>query len=139
MVRTGSEKDYDHLVRVFNASRASSGCFGGGSITPNEFEEQVKGEVIHVMDVKRGIAGFVSVWERDKFVHHLYVAPRFQGQGIGKDLLDLCVEKYGLPLSLKCELANVRARRFYERHGWKAGDRGEGPNGPWQRLWLTQI
>lgn len=103
---------------------------------PREFRAAIEGEELHVA-VSRGLVlGFLSVWAPERFIHHLYVAPSHQGRGIGRALIRTCIDRYGLPLSLKCELANRPARRFYERLGWVGGEVGAGPDGEWQRMWL---
>ncbi len=129
--------DVPALLCVFNAARAEAGCFAGGDATLEGFATQVEGEEIHVAVVDGNVAGFVSVWRPDQFVHHLYVLPQFHGHGIGQALLLRCEEVYGLPLSLKCATGNARAQRFYRNRGWiLMGESGVAEDGPWERLWL---
>jgi len=54
---------------------------------------------------------------RPDFVEHLFVRPTSQGQGLGVALLDMA--KHGASeLSLWTFQQNLRARRFYEKHGF---------------------
>ena len=54
---------------------------------------------------------------RSGWIDHLYVDPAFQSQGFGSMLIQ--VAKDGNPeLRLYTFQANVRARAFYERHGF---------------------
>lgn len=135
-IRAGEAEDLPVLVDIFNASRAAAGCFSDIALAPGEFAVQVRGEEIHVSELDGRPAGFVSVWRAENFIHHLYVEPALQGRGIGRGLLRACEEMYGLPLSLKCDVANARACAFYERCGWVADEAGESPDGPWLRFWL---
>ena len=124
------------MLEVFNTARAFAGCFGSGPMRAEDFACLIAGEETYVVLTMNQIAAFVSVWPPDRFIHHLYVAPLNQNRGVGSSLLRMCAKKYGLPLSLKCDIANLRTRAFYERRGWVPGESGSGPDGPWQRLWL---
>ena len=50
----------------------------------------------------------------------LYVHPDFQRLGIGKQLLQFCLEQRPEGLRLFTHQKNVRARQFYENFGFKA-------------------
>lgn len=78
-----------------------------------------------------GLAGFVSVWTADLFLHHLYVTPSYQRRGIGQALIEHCIEHFGLPLSLKCLKSNTSACAFYERLGWRVVGEGDSVDGPY--------
>jgi len=60
--------------------------------------------------------GFASV--RNGILEHLYVAPQFQGRGLGTLLL--VAAKEGSPRNLRLHVfqRNLSARRFYERRGF---------------------
>lgn len=122
------------LLDIYNASRGGVGCYSGEVLDIERFSALVDGEEIHVAISDRTIVGFVSVWAADRFIHHLYVAPQYQGRGIGSELLRTCENVYGAPLSLKCDTCNERARRFYRKKGWLPIEKGVGVDGPWERL-----
>jgi GNAT superfamily N-acetyltransferase len=136
--RRATPHDTPLLRRLFNTSRRLAGCFPGGDIGLHDFERLIEGEDIHVAEVEGVPIGFVAIWPHERFVHHLYVEPGFQALGVGRTLLRMCEERYGLPLSLKCQVANEAARAFYVRLGWEAGETGSGADGPWERLWLRR-
>ncbi len=79
-----------------------------------------------VARIAGGIAAFASVWEPENFLHHLYVLPQHQRQGVGGELLRHCTNTFGLPMSLECIEANVEACRFYENLGWQIAETAEG-------------
>lgn len=135
-IRVPAEQEIVQLLEVFNSARRSAGCFRQGPVNQAEFERMLQGEVIHVAAIGDRIVGFVSVWEVDGFIHHLYVSPGFQGKGVGKALLRMCEGRYGLPLSLKCIRANHKALAFYRSNGWITRSYGSGSDGPWEHLWL---
>ena len=64
----------------------------------------------------RQAGGFASV--RNGILEHLYVAPQFQGRGLGTLLL--VAAKEGSPRNLRLHVfqRNLSARRFYERRGF---------------------
>ena len=78
--------------------------------------------IIRVAD-DGGIVGFIA--RRGPEVLALYVATGARGQGIGSCLL---AEAQGSEpaLSLRTFEANLRARAFYERHGFGEAGRGDG-------------
>ena len=69
------------------------------------------------------IAGFIAV--SGDWVEQLYLDPAWTGQGIGSRLLTDATA--ALPVTkLHCFQANTGARRFYERHGFRAESFGDG-------------
>jgi GNAT superfamily N-acetyltransferase len=132
-IEQADSHDTEPLCRLFNQARASAeGLDCQSAITLDEFRLQIAGESLFVARVQGEIAGFVSVWVADNFIHHLFVAPAYQGRGIGQVLLRYCQKLHGLPLSLKCVEANRRACRFYEQNGWIEKQKATGPDGPYR-------
>ena len=133
-VKSARKVDLPILLDIFNSSRAGVGCYSGKAVDLDTFSALIDGEEVHVAVLDGTIVGFISVWTTDRFIHHLYVAPLYQGSGIGSILLQLCEELYGLPLSLKCDSCNERAQRFYRRKGWTPTEKGVGTDGSWDRF-----
>ncbi|EGR0594010.1 GNAT family N-acetyltransferase, partial [Vibrio cholerae] len=52
-----------------------------------DFDRDSQGERIWLSEVLGNVAGFISIWEPDNFIHQLYVATEYQGQGVGSMLL----------------------------------------------------
>jgi len=65
-----------------------------------------------------GLAGYRLEW-----LDGLYVVPDVWARGIGRELHDQVLARLRELGSTRCHLwvleANDRARRFYERHGWR--------------------
>lgn len=54
------------------------------------------------------------------WIDQLYLHPRAVGRGIGTTLIERAKTELGSPIRLYTFQASVRARRFYERHGFRA-------------------
>lgn len=54
------------------------------------------------------------------WIDQLYVRPGCTGRGLGERLLRLALERLAGPVRLYTFQANTGARRFYERHGFRA-------------------
>ena len=65
------------------------------------------------------VKGFVRIIDSE--VVKRYVEPSFQGQSIGEKLLNYAVERHKVTFLWALE-KNVRAIRFYERHGFHVTD-----------------
>src|SRR5262245_55874809 len=105
-------------------------------LSAEDFARQTAGEELWTASDAPGggIAGFVSIWRADAFVHHLIVAPAHQGRGAGGVLLAFAIDTLGGRAGLKCSDFNGGARRFYERMGGRATQAGTDAFGPWTRL-----
>lgn len=100
-------------------------------------------ESILVAEREGVIIGFAAVYARDapdNFLHHLYIHPAASGQGVGTVLLAGVVAQFGPTLSLKVQVSNTRARRFYACAGWVEDDQvcGVDAVGPWITVCLGE-
>ena len=121
-VRQAVKGDEVELARIFLAARLQvfTWCDLDG-FRLEDFGVETAGEAVSVVDDGGGrVVGFISVWERERFVHHLYVDPEAQGSGYGTALLGVLDGRH----ELKCQVKNVRAYRFYLRRGWRELSRG---------------
>lgn len=90
----------------------------------NGFDLDTKGEEIIVAKIDGKIAGFISIWLPDNFIHHLYIRKEYRRKGLGRSLINKIKERIQGPLTLKCLLDNIEAVQFYERNNWKAKSTG---------------
>lgn len=133
-VRPFEERDRSALSAIYRECRAEATWLPRPA-KESDFEQDTKGEVLLVAvgsdDEPRG---FVSVWEPDAFIHHLYVRPGSRQKGIGKQLLESLRSRMRKPWRLKCVRANDGALTFYLRHGWREISSGISEDGPYAVL-----
>lgn len=103
-----------------------------------DFDKETEGEYILAAHADNEIAGFISVWLADNFIHHLYVKSSLHGFGIGKQLLDSAIEKVAATVRLKCIVANVEAIAFYEKYGFVEVEKGNSDDGEYILFELTK-
>jgi [ribosomal protein S18]-alanine N-acetyltransferase len=84
-------------------------------------------ETILVAETGGQLAGWGARENRDHRISDLWIAPEFQGRGIGSALLSALeaeVAALGMDAELETLANNKKAIRFYERHGfvvkWRA-------------------
>lgn len=85
------------------------------------FAEQWRVEDVQIITVEGRNVGWVQAAEMASaiFLQQLFVAPEYQGRGIGSKVLQTLLEHWkrtGKPVVLTV-LKNNPARRLYERHG----------------------
>ena len=119
IIRKFMEEDREALRHVYFTSRESEfGWLDKKSLSASDFDQDTEGEKIWVAEKPEGIVGFISVWEPENFIHHLFILPQILRQGIGSKLLEACMAEIGKPAQLKCVIENVGAFGFYQSKGW---------------------
>ena len=79
---------------------------------------------VWIAEVAGEVAGFAALHEG--WLEHLYIAPAYQGRGLGSSLLELAMSRNPGGLQLFTFQRNERARRFYEGRGFVAEWFGDG-------------
>ncbi|TFF40895.1 GNAT family N-acetyltransferase [Mucilaginibacter psychrotolerans] len=134
-IRNYQPCDHDALAQIYLQSRIRT--FYWLDTTPYalaDFNADTLGETLIVALVGHEPVGFLSIWEPDNFIHHLYVHPQHVGKGIGKALLNKAALLFDAPLKLKCLKQNEHALAFYQSQGWAAFGGGEDINGAYLEL-----
>ncbi|MBB5371375.1 MULTISPECIES: GNAT family N-acetyltransferase [unclassified Janthinobacterium] len=121
------------------AGRAAFGASAWPVHDVAAFLSVTQDETILVAERDGVVIGFAAVYAGqapDNFLHHLYVHPAASGQGAGTLLLAAVVAQFGPRLSLKVQVSNTRARRFYACAGWveDSHDTGTDQIGRWIRM-----
>jgi len=118
-------------IEALHDCRGKTAGFPCERVSIDEFKLLIEGEQTYLAKEDTEPMAFISIWEPEKFIHHLYVAPQHQGQGLGHCLIAHADKRFGRPLYLKCGEANTAVRSFYDRTGWVALSREIGPDGPY--------
>jgi len=134
-IAAAREKDLSALRELYLETRQSAFFWlDKTAMKLEDFDRDTKGEYIFCAYIGKDLAGFLSCWEEDRFVHCLYVHPKFQRKGVGRRLLSQAASYFGTPLTLKCLKKNIPALQFYQSLGWKIENSGESEEGDWYRL-----
>ncbi|MDX8479118.1 GNAT family N-acetyltransferase [Mesorhizobium sp. VK24D] len=127
ILRPATSSDAGAIAKVM---RASLNSFDWMPVihTPDEDFTFIRDIVLpkqQVMVVEAGerIVGFIAV--NGDWVEQLYLDPTRTGQGIGSRLFVQATAALQV-VKLRCFQANSGARRFYERHGFRAEAFGNG-------------
>ena len=136
-IRPMEEKDRTTLRLLYLHTRQESWpWFRQQPLSVDDFDAATRDECIWVADDKGELAGFAALWRPDNFLHHLFVAPSWQGRGVGHALLTHVQAQFTTTGALKCLAENQHALAFYMRHGWEKIQRDTGPEGEyWLMHW----
>jgi GNAT superfamily N-acetyltransferase len=94
-------------------------------------------EEVLLAEVDGVLAGLAAFYRPECFLHSIYVEAAFQGQGVGRALMRRVEAGSPEPITLKVQVLNLNARRFYARDGFGVVEEGGDPlpgNNRWLRL-----
>ncbi|CAB3773963.1 MULTISPECIES: GNAT family N-acetyltransferase [Burkholderia] len=114
-IRSAVAEDWPKLRQLFmEVRRDAYPWLEPEKIRSEDLDEQTQGELLLIAEDDSGLpAGFVSVWEPDNFIHHLYVGLDRQRLGVGRALLHALPEWPTARYRLKCLTRNLSALSFY--------------------------
>lgn len=119
-LRPAATYDLAHIAAVFRRVQEATRPFRPDLHTPEEdrafLGNVIRNDKVWVAEAGGAIVGFIGY--RGGFVDHLYVDLGRQGRGIGTALLRKAMDDEPM-LRLWVFQANVAARRFYERRGFR--------------------
>lgn len=136
-VREVHEADLPRLREIFLQSRRETFHWNDPDVYRLEdFDTQTEAERMLVGEVDGLVAGFISWWALENFIHHLYIDARFKRRGLGRALLEACLQRIGRPAQLKCVTRNTPALAFYRALGWRSVATGRSDEGEYRLLQL---
>jgi GNAT superfamily N-acetyltransferase len=134
-IRPYTSHDLAACAGIFDRAWREGHPFAPRKIDASVLADEIVGETIFVAeDEQQAVAGFVSIYEPESFLHHLYVEPRLRNRGIGGALLRHAVAVAGGTATLKCQLGNQAALGFYRHLGWTEIVAGTNQYGAWVTL-----
>jgi len=89
--------------------------------------ELVPAAFIVIGEIDGAVAGFVTVDPRTRYLDQIVVAPEHWASGMGSMLLAEAKRLSPAGLDLDVNTDNVRAIRFYEKHGFAGTGAGRNP------------
>ncbi len=104
-----------------------------------EFEESLREEQVYVARMGGEIAGFISWFEPDSFIHHLYIKKCFRRQKVGLQMIQFALDRLRYPIRLKCLQENQNAIDFYLSNGWYMVGEGTSSEGDFYLLEYSKI
>ena len=134
-VRAAKSTDAAAIQRFFERVIREAEWLPDSARSETDFVASSPGESVFVCYAANGeLAGLLAVYVPEAFIHHLYVAPEHQRQGVGTALLGSLASWLPLPWRLKCVRANRSAQAFYQSVGWRQIGTGNSDQGPYLLL-----
>jgi GNAT superfamily N-acetyltransferase len=126
-LRAATTEDASRVAQILLVSRKAFQPYARAAHTDDEVHAWVRGTLIPsggvTIALSQALPVAVLATARDgitSWVTQLFVDPRFVGKGIGTTLLMHALRTLPLPIRLYTFQQNMRARNFYERHGFRA-------------------
>ena len=132
VLRRGTDNDVDAVAELYvRARKAAAPAIPMMVHTSEETRSWIARRVVLLTELwlaetDGALAGMLVL--DDAWVDQLYVEPALTGRGIGGELIALAKRARPGGLWLWTFESNVRARRFYERHGFRASGHTSGDN-----------
>ena len=122
-IRPARTDEYDEIARVWMDSWASTGLEDASDLLLANLRARVSREVesgwsLFVADDGGRFAAMLALRLSDGCLGQLFVAPDYQGKGLGKWLLVFARERMPNEIWLRCVRENDNAWRWYEREGF---------------------
>ena len=132
-LRAATTDDADEVAELLAASRRVHLPFLPTLHDADEDRAWVRGTLLPENDVVVAELGgrpvgvlATAASDGCSWLEQLYLAPGFTGRGIGTRLLEHALARLAGPVRLWTFAENAGARRFYERHGFRAIRFGDG-------------
>ena len=133
MLRRARPEDADELAVILRTAMRGAMPSLPELHTPDEDRRFLHGAVlpneeVWVAEVDGRPVGFAALGSRngDDFLQHLYVAPEFQGGGLGTELIERAKTRRPTGFRLWVFQKNNGARRFYEKNGLRVVELTDG-------------
>lgn len=126
-LRFGTEADYRRVADVLIQARAAFMSYAPLTHSESDLRTWVANELlpsqgVTVATFDGAVVGVLAVSHSDGYswIDQMYVTPSLVGRGIGSRLINHALVILEPPIRLYTFQANLGARRFYERNGFRA-------------------
>jgi GNAT superfamily N-acetyltransferase len=136
IVRAPERPDREELADIYLIVRRETFTW----VAPSQFQHgdflaHTQGEVVWLAETPEGkIAGFMTLWPPDDFIHMLYIRKEWQGKGAGSALLRALPDWPRQKYRLKCLVNNSRAKAFYQANGFAVTGAGSSAEGDFEEM-----
>ena len=122
-IRPARSDEYDEVARIWMESWVSTGLEDASNYLQANLRARVryeieKGWTLYGADDDGRIAAMLALHLPDRYLDQLFVAPDYQGRGLGRRLLGFTREYLPDEILLRCVRENDKAWRWYEREGF---------------------
>ena len=122
-IRPARSDEYDEVARVWMNSWVSTGIEAASESMLEKLRARVPAEVVkgwslYVADDGGRLAAMLAMHLPDRYLDQLFVAPEYQGKGVGRMLLAFTRKLLPDEIWLRCVRENEKAWRWYEREGF---------------------
>jgi ribosomal protein S18 acetylase RimI-like enzyme len=123
IIRLARADEYDEVARIWMESWASAGIEAASDSLLAKLRARVPKEVergwsLYVADDNGALAAMLALHLPDCYLDQLFVAPEYQGNGVGRQLLGFTRQLLPDEIWLRCVRENEKAWRWYEREGF---------------------
>jgi ribosomal protein S18 acetylase RimI-like enzyme len=122
-IRPARPHEYDEIARVWMNSWASTGIEDASNFLLAKLRARIpleieKGWSLFVADDGGPFAAMLALHLPLGYLDQLFVAPEYQGRGLGRKLLAFTRQLLQDEIYLRCVRENDKAWRWYEREGF---------------------
>jgi ribosomal protein S18 acetylase RimI-like enzyme len=122
-IRPAHASEYDQIARVWMDSWVSTGLEDASDSLLKKLRARVPTEVekgwsLYVADDNGRLAAVLAMHLSDRYLDQLFVAPEYQGNSLGRQLLAFTRLQLPDEIWLRCVRENEKAWRWYEREGF---------------------
>ena len=123
LIRPARPDEYDEVGRLWMESWVSTGLDEASNFLLAQLRARVRREVeqgwsLFVADNGGTLAAMLALHLPQLYLDQLFVAPAYQGQSLGRQLLAFTRTHLPDEIHLRCVRENEKAWRWYEREGF---------------------
>jgi putative acetyltransferase len=120
MIKSFDQSKLDQVMTIWLETNIDAHPFVPASFWKDNFEA-VKGALFDadiLIYEEEVVKGFIGIVEQS-YIAGLFVDKAYQGQGIGRALIEACKQRYPSSLALDVYVENESAVKFYEKSGFQ--------------------
>jgi ribosomal protein S18 acetylase RimI-like enzyme len=133
LIRPARPDEYDEIARVWMESWVSTGLEEASNFLLAKLRARLRLEIeqgwaLYVADDGGTLAAMLALHPSKLYLDQLFVAPQYQGRGLGRTLLAFTRAHLPDEIYLRCVRENEKAWHWYEREGFVFEEEVADPN-----------